>query len=172
MASQPTSANTLIFNFEHQLWTQTCLSPAKPTATLSHLLVKNSLFYTAANLGKILSFMIPHHHHPPPTLLPMPTLCSIYELVFSRLNIVILKIVQIIIIKYPKPFQGSVCVSAAMQHHLLHCEASVPSQFSVVCLQLFSHSQEDIHRNKSFWKPETIINKPERNCCWIAHNFK
>ena len=36
----------------------------------------------------------------PPTLLPMPTLCSKYELLFSRLNIVILKIEEIIIIKY------------------------------------------------------------------------
>ena len=109
---------------------------------------------------------------PPPTTHTTANANPVFNLVFSRLNIVILKIVQIIIIKYPKPFQGSVCVSAAMQHHLLHCEASVPSQFSVVCSQLFSHSQEDIHRNKSFWKPETIINKPERNCCWIVHNFK
>ena len=169
MASQPTSANTLIFNFEHQLWTQTCPSPAKPTATpLSHLLVKNSLFYTAANLGKNIKFYDtpPLPPQPPPTLLPMPTLCSKYELIFSRFNIAILKIEEIIIIKYPKPFQGLVCVSAAMHHHLLHFKASVPSQFSVVCFQLFSHSQEDIHRNKSFWKPETIINKPELNC-WI-----
>ena len=126
----------------------------------------------SGQFGKNIKFYDTPPPQPPPTLLPMLTLCSKYELVFSRLNIVILKIEEIIIIKYPKPFQGSVCVSAAiMQHHLLHFKASVPSQFSVVCLQLFSHSQEDIHRNKSFWKPETIINKPGRNC-WILHNFK
>ena len=121
----------------------------------------------SGQFGKNIKFYDTPPPPPPPTLLPMLTLCSKYELVFSRLNIVILKIEEIIIIKYPKP---SKVQFACLQQCTTIC-FTLRRQFSVVCFQLFSHSQEDIHRNKSFWKPETIINKPERDC-WLLHNFK